>query len=639
MRIDPMVEIPLHTVPSEDGSHTSRLWQMMKKPEAVQLELLRIRFPRQVEIWKTVLLDSRANGSVSSTITPEGRYKIDVGYSDNRDAEPATYVEETLHLLQVLLNPMYLCETEDRERAKEQLQQFGLGEFPSGLESMYTSSFLLNVERIILAFAKNVGIDSLGEHFIGERELLIRLFTMDLKSPGLQMSRSTIVDLSTIVEKWGFEIFTQEDRTLLKMQEDLRLRQVSEMRAFHTAAPVSELELLCDVHHKEIKLLNAKVDAIFGKLRKMLEKLADEDIEKLFGQLGLQPLLTVENYTLAREQLSQSDQNQTRESILKYITTTDSIRLEKIHYLLRPGGYSGYKVSTEDWLNTHDDNARRIQCMEILSEYSNSSLPQLFIQMLDEEVSQLWVEGLAEHALLTHPMFWDVAEGSSLPTDPDYIRLNVEAIRSALAEGEFQPPELLIKAASLNENDFRMLPLEVATQNDTHAALLIELVNRAVRSRNNWGRETWKILETRVQRYIESGIEILIQNPTVPSLQFLIDRLVGIGHLMQAHAAANVMNSFMAEIVAKSIKMYLLKEADTLGDMYASEYTFLLTSQKPLHHSRQIGPGESIWEGLVNKIIEALNAAEEDGIVILQLIKAGNIQEVAAIVGYNFEKG
>jgi len=73
--------------------------------------------------------------------------------------------------------------------------------------------------------------------------------------------------------------------------------------------------------------------------------------------------------------------------------------------------------------------------------------------------------------------------------------------------------------------------------------------------------------------------------------------------------------------------------------MYASEYTFLLTSQKPLHHSRQIGPGESIWEGLVNKIIEALNAAEEDGIVILQLIKAGNIQEVAAIVGYNFEKG
>lgn len=631
-----MPEIPLNTLYCEKGSETERLWEMIRKPTAIQQALRQRKYSRPVEIKKVELTEGSANGSVSTRVTAEGDYNIKVSYRENCEQEDSTYAEETLHLLQELLNPIYFEEAEIKARTKSQLAALGIEELPSGLANMYTSSFLKNVEQAILSFAESIGVNNLRDHFLSERALLIRVFTNSLKSPGLYVSKLAVLDLANLMKQWGVDILSDDERKILLEEQQLVKNHITQMRNLPVDASIEELETINAAQVKERKPLESKISETYGYIVKRLENLSDENISVLFSNLGLQPVLTVENYTIAREFLSKSEPAQIRACILKYITTAENMRLERIHYILRPGGYSSYKVSSEEWFNTHEDHLRRVQCLEMLEEYSDASLAGVLIHLIDEELSQLWVEGAAEHAAITHPMFWDVAENSSLTTNPEYIKLNVGAIRKALESGEVTLPQLLEQAPQVKSKDFSLLPYDVTKIHDAHAALLVEQIQQERRSRAMSRLDTWHILASRVSRFMQAGIEILTQNPTIPSLNYLVERLTGISYLMQEYTSVNLMNSFLAELVAKSIKMYLLGKKEDLGDMYAGNYTFLLTSLKPQEHTRRIRPGESIWSELIDRIIEALNSAEDDGKLILRLIQAKNVNEVGEIVGYNF---
>ncbi|MEP7104113.1 MAG: hypothetical protein ABI721_05395 [Candidatus Dojkabacteria bacterium] len=146
--------------------------------------------------------------------------------------------------------------------------------------------------------------------------------------------------------------------------------------------------------------------------------------------------------------------------------------------------------------------------------------------------------------------------------------------------------------------------------------------------------ETWDVFGNRVVYCLRGYINLLKKNPNIPSIGYLIDRLIGISSLWQQFLNLNNFNSFTIELVAKSIKMYLRGEKEELGEILAGSYTYLLTSRKPEVHSRHIEMPKSIWEDLIDCIIAELNKSEDDGKLILRLIQAKNIGEVAAIVGY-----
>jgi hypothetical protein len=632
-----MIEMDLHSIHIGGEETTKRLWQMIKKPQPIEKELKRIVYSRPVEVWKTSLVSERFKGTVQTNITSEGFYGVEVTYNQDYEADNSTYTEETLHLLQALLNPIYFQEVEIREKVRTELNSLGLETLPRGLATIYTSSFLQNVNDTMISFADSVEVPSIQKHFLSERALLGRLFTRSLESPGLFLENSIILKVVTVAKQWAFDILTDSEKDSFIEETELEKKHVDQWQKMPTDKSVEELITLNDAQTLERTPVMKKVKEVLQHIVERINVLSDEEIHLLFSNLGLSPLLALENYTIVRDFLSKSDPTHAKLFLDNYIQTADSARLEKVHYLLRPTYYSDYHVSNVDWLNTQEDQLRRAQLLDRLKNYSQDDLARLLVQFLDEEISQLWIEGEAEHAVLTHPMFWDVSDNSSLTTNPEYIRRNTEAIRAALASGEVELPSVLTEVTKMKNNEFLLHPYEIAQQHDPQAALLIENIQDEKRRRALSVGDTWKIFATRVSNYLNTGIEILLQNPSIPSFNYLIERLLGISYMQQEYTTINTLNNFLAELTAKSVKMYLLNQKVELGEMYESSYPFLLTSNKPKVRLSQSQP-QSIWEELVDQIINTLKNTDEDGELILRILKAKDINEVAEIVGYRFIK-
>lgn len=629
---------------SMDQNGLMLLLGMLRDKTAVVSSIGKARTRRPVEVHFQLDTKRTKNGSVDVEITKAGSYRVTVDYPAGDSFNESTYVEESIHLIHALVNSTTLFDLAEEDlRIQKMFPDFDPGELPIHLSSLRTTEFLAKVESLINTYLSLIPEIHRPE-LPRKRDVLCRLLSQSLSSSYFPGYSKHIEDLNAAVYKlvsdWGF-IDTSDLIEVDRLQEQLNNDRYDALMAIQEKKGT----LVADDHiaigerfSATQRQISEMKSSSLTQMEQSVAELSDAQVNDLFERLGLRPLLTLEKFSVVRQALKFVDAPTARGHIESFIQISCGRQLGSIHHIMRPAGYyNAYSdiVPFNDWMNTWDDKGRRRLCLDKLAWHNDKYPIAILGALLEAQISAEWAQGEVEHACITHPMFWDLPDDSDLHLNPEYLQLNLEAIQQAIESGDMRLPSVLLEMDQLSEQRFKHAPKMFVSNPDPALPRLIEKLQHENRIHSGHQPTGWTALASKVMHFLSRSIVFTAKHNHL-SVDSALENFLGISAVWTEKENRILAANFLSELVTKSIRMYLTGEIDLdFGDELSSGgYNYLLSSSEPMIWSNVIGNTDSIWKDLVEQIVNSLRQSDNDGQLIIKILKAVNIADVAAIVGY-----
>jgi hypothetical protein len=573
-------------------------------------------------------------------VAVDGRVEYEIGVPEEITSqdEIGTFAEEVTHLFHLILNPHLQKQLIDSSKLEKQLTDLGFGAESLMTNVIVSTDFISDIRSILIKYedlleetTKPKLVDILTKYFRNELRISRLRFTGDdlaiyaeyalrsglipeLTEDDIRKLRVTLAQINEIGEehnKLHIDFADKETKT-----DDERTQYLEDSRR------LSDKE-------RELET-SASVTNISDMIIKRLEAYSDEELEAFAETVGLNGLMESIWLSELVNKLKKIPDEIGRPFALSVMQNSTGKIIERLHWDMRPGGYYSTKEEMDTWLAAGSEDEKRSMIINRLDSYSANSLNKLVLVILEEEISKIYCGSVSEASAMSSNLFWDIAEGSNLGSNPEYVRANAEAIQKELASNntlgsdEFQ--DLTLGRTGNTKPHISGQIRDIISGRtdliDTRMATVRAATETNVRTRFN-DDVSYSAVHHTIYSHIEATRRILSKGREIKDVLNLTPYL---NSLWQQIEYISISKTMLLELVAKAAVKYLTGEEPDIADDSG------FVSPYGLHLAAADENKQSPWLPFINAMVDFLSKYDSYGYV--KILQCKDIPAIAKLVGY-----